>query len=70
MFFEIASASLNLGCYYGGLAFWTIAWIGIYAFYAYLVIRIANWCGKKIAEGLIWLRDKIKRAKDNKEKET
>lgn len=70
MFFEIADASINLGAYYGGIAFWTLMWIGIYGFYAYLVLRLSCWCGKKIGEGLLMLKEKFKSEKDIQEKET
>lgn len=70
MFFEIADASINLGAYYGGIAFWTLMWIGIYGFYAYLICRLAWWCGGKIGEGLLMLKEKFKSEKDIQEKET
>lgn len=70
MFFEIVDASANLGCYYGGVAFWTVAWICIYVFYACLIWKITRFLGKKTAEGLTWLKGKLKREKDVQEKET
>lgn len=70
MFFEIADASINLGAYYGGIAFWTLMWIGIYGFYAYLVCKLAWWCGGKIGEGLLMLKEKFKSEKDVQEETT
>ncbi len=70
MFWEIAESSLNLGCYYGGIAFFTVLWIGIYAFYLCLFWRICRGFAKLICKGYYKLKEKFKREKDVQEKAT
>lgn len=70
MFWDILNASVNWGCYYGGVAFFTVLWVVIYTWFFYLFWRISGWLGKQIGIGLFILRDKLKREKDVQEKET